>query len=68
MDTYRDERNDYDTMTVKQLRQELRDRGVGLMYLGEMRRSELLEALQRHDRGMDAAKPLAGWDDHGKRI
>lgn len=57
----------YDEMTVKQLRQEIRDRGIGLMYLGEMKRAELLEALRRYDRGMDAAKPLAGWDDFGKR-
>jgi hypothetical protein len=59
--------SNYEAMTVKQLRQEIRDRGIGLMYVGEMKRAELLNALQRHDRGMSASKPLAGWDDYGKR-
>jgi hypothetical protein len=58
---------DYEKMSVKELRQETRDRGLGLMYLGELKKKEIIEALVRTDKGMSATKPLAGWDDYGRR-
>lgn len=61
-------RSDYENMTVKQLRQESVDRGLGLSYLRELKRAELLEALTRNDKGMTPDKPLAGWNDYGKHV
>jgi hypothetical protein len=58
---------DYEKMSAKELRQMARDRGLGLMYLGELKKKEIIEALVRNDKGMDATKPLAGWDDYGRR-
>lgn len=58
----------YEGMTVKQLKQEVVNRELGLMYLSQLKKDELIEALRRDDKGMTPTKPLAGWDDYGKCI
>lgn len=57
---------DYAKMTAKSLRQEIRNREISIGYLAELKKPELIEALERTDKGMTASNPLAGWDDYGR--
>lgn len=59
---------DYEKMTVKALREETLKRELGLRYLRELKKVELVEALTRDDKGMTPSPPLAGWDDFGRQI